>query len=424
MLTVVSRKKAVWIVTSYLGEGLPWSVMHQMVTEYLTSIHASLEQIGSTSLLHIGTTLKPVWSPIVDVYGSKRAWMIAMQGALGVAMATLAAFAGGDSLRIVWVILAGMSVLSAAHDIACDGAYMLGLDARERAFHSGTRQAAFRAAMILGGSGLVWLAGYAGSWRLAFGLAGGIMATLALVNAFVLPHASPPPRRSGAPALSAPGGPATRAFEGPTLATSFFESYRSFLTQPQAVRVLLFMLLYKIGDVMMFAMSKPLLRDLGVSTAQRGIINGVGTGVFVFGSFVGGIVIARRGLDRTLIPLTYFQNLCIPLYAGMALLRPPLEGIVAVVVIEQFASAVGTAANMVFLMQRCRGTFSASHYAFATALVGLMSTFSGTASGWIDARVGHAWFFMIAFACSLPAMALALVVPRGPLEPAPASAGG
>jgi len=419
----VSRKKAVWIVTSYLGEGLPWSVMHQMVTEYLTSIHASLEQIGSTSLLHLGTTLKPIWSPIVDVYGSKRAWMIAMQAALGVAMATLAVFAGGESLRIVWVILAGMSVLSAAHDIACDGAYMLGLDARERALHSGTRQAAFRAAMILGGSGLVWLAGYAGSWRLAFGVAGGIMATLALANAFVLPYASAP-RPASTPALPAPGGPPTRAFEGPTFESRFLEAYTSFLTQPQAVRVLAFMLLYKIGDVMMFAMSKPLLRDLGVSTAERGIINGVGTGVFVFGSFVGGIVIARRGLEKTLIPLTYFQNLCIPLYAGMALLRPPIEGIVAVVVIEQFASAVGTAANMVFLMQRCRGTFSASHYAFATALVGLMSTFSGTASGWIDARVGHPWFFMIAFLCSVPAMGLALVVPRGPLEPAPKAAGG
>ena len=397
--------------------------MHQMVTEYLTSIPASLEQIGSPSILHLGTTLKPLWSPVVDFYGSKRAWMVAMQGALGLAMCALACFVGGGSLRLVWVTLAAMSVLSAAHDIACDGAYMIALDARGRALHSGTRQAAFRVAMILGGSGLVWLAGYAASWRLAFGLAGGMMAGLAVVNAFVLPHmARPVTQRRGA--LPAPGGPTTRAFEGPTLLSSFVESYRTFLTQPSAVRVLAFMLLYKIGDVMMFAMSKPLLRDLGVSTAQRGIINGVGTGVFVFGSFVGGVIIARRGLERTLVPMTYFQNLCIPLYASMAVVRPPIAGVVAVVVVEQFASAVGTAANLVFLMQRCRGTFSASHYAFATALVGLMSTFSGTASGWIDARVGHAWFFLIAFACSLPAMALALVVPRGPLEPATAGAGG
>src|SRR6185503_19165166 len=86
-----SRKTLLWVFTTYFGEGLPWSFLHQMVTEFLTATGASKTQIGSTSLLHFAVTLKALWSPIVEVFGTKRAWMWVLQLVLGGGMIVIAA---------------------------------------------------------------------------------------------------------------------------------------------------------------------------------------------------------------------------------------------------------------------------------------------------------------------------------------------
>ena len=148
------------------------------------------------------------------------------------------------------------------------------------------------------------------------------------------------------------------------------------------------MLFYRLGDIMMFAMSKPLLRDLGVDTAHRGLLNGLGTGASILGVVLGGAFVARRGLERALVPLIYVQNLGIPLYIGMAVWKPHLPAITAIVLVEQLVGGFGMAGATVFLMQRCRRAFSASHFAMATSVVSLASTFSGYASGPLNERLG------------------------------------
>lgn len=397
------RAKTPWIVTSYLGEGLPWSVMHQMAAEYLTTIRASNVSVGATSLLHIGTVLKLLCGPLVDLYGTKRGWMITMLAGIGLAVLILSSLVGSHALWGFWLVLAVISMLSAMHDVACDGTYIVNLDRKEQAAHQGTRQAAFRVAMLLGGSGLVYLAGRV-SWRLAFLVAGALALGLALAYVFVLP------RTPGVNVEGERSPSARRTVRG------FLESYRTFFTQPHAAPVLLFVLLYRLGDVMMFSMSKPLLRDLGVPTHTRGLLNGFGIGVFLAGSFLAGLYISRRGLARSLVPMTYIQNFSILLYAAMAYLQPSFPVIVAIVLAEQLASSIGVAANMVFLIQRCKGTFSASHFGFVTALVGLMSTLAGFAAGWLDTHLGHPWFFTLCFVATFPGLILVWIVPRTPIE--------
>jgi len=166
----------------------------------------------------------------------------------------------------------------------------------------------------------------------------------------------------------------------------------------------------------MFGMSKPLLRDLGIDTARRGVLNGFGTAASILGVVLGGAFVARRGLTRALVPLLYVQNLGIPLYIGMAVFKPGYAGIAAVVLVEQLLSGLGTAGSTVFLMQRCRREFSASHFAMATSVVSLASTVSGAISGPLNERLGHPLFFTVAFLASIPSLILAWFVPKTPLE--------
>jgi PAT family beta-lactamase induction signal transducer AmpG len=116
--------------------------------------------------------------------------------------------------------------------------------------------------------------------------------------------------------------------------------------------------------------------------------------------------------------MTYFQNLAIPLYIGMAVFKPRFSFVVPIILVEQFAAGIGASAHVVFLMQRCRSAFSASHYAFATALVALGSTFSGFLSGPLNTWLGHPLFFTVAFLASIPSLVLVLLVPKTAIEPA------
>ena len=394
-----SRRALAWVLTSNFGEGLPWSVLHQMGTEFLTEARASSTVIGSTSLFHLAVTLKFLWSPVVDLFGRKRSWVIATQVALAGGMVAIAAATSAPGFTLFWVVASLFAVVHATHDIACDGFYIEALDQRDQALYSGVRAAPFRAAMIVGSSGLVLLASRAG-WFAAFAAAGGIMLVTALANRALLPR----------PANPAPSFDAARPG---AKAAAFWAAYRTFVAQPRAVVVLSFMFFYKLGDIMMFAMSKPLLRDIGVNLGQRGLLNGLGTTSFIVGSLVGGALVARRGLERTLVPMLYAQNLAIPLYVLMAVAKPAFGGVLAIVLTEQFVAGIGSAAHVMFLIQRTRRAFSASHYAFATAVVSLGSTLSGYVSGPLDQHFGHPTFFTIAFVASWPALALVWFVPKG-----------
>jgi PAT family beta-lactamase induction signal transducer AmpG len=393
------RRNLLWTSSAYFGEGLPWTFLHQMATEFLTASGASKTQISSTSLFHLAVMFKFVWSPIVDLFGRKRRWLVITQFALAFGMAVIALVVQSGSMAVFWGLLALLSVVHATHDIACDGFYLSALDKREQALFTGTRAAAYRAAMFVGSSALVYLAGRS-SWPLAFGLCGLLMALVALCNALVLPH----PSDHGAPARG-------------SQAAFVAAAYRSFFTQPHAVSVLGFMLFYRVGDIMMFAMSKPLLRDIGVGTAERGLLNGAGIVAAILGSIVAGAVLARHGLQRCLVPMTYIQNLAIPLYVLLPLLQPGLVVVGLIVILEQFAAGIGASANAVFLMQRTSRAFSASHFAFATAVVSVASTLSGYLSGPLNEALGHTRFFMLAFVFSWPSLVLVLKVPKQPLEP-------
>jgi PAT family beta-lactamase induction signal transducer AmpG len=375
-----------------------------MATEYLTAKNISRAQVGYTSALHLAVTLKFLWSPLVDLFSTKRRWLISMQLLLGIFLLIIALVAEAQILNLLWLMLSLFAIIHATHDVACDGFYLQALDTKGQALYSGVRVAAFRAAMILGGGGLVYLAGHT-SWFNAFNAAGITMIILAGLNAYLTPRLVASKKQQ----LKHPH----HSWQWKRIKESaFFEAYRSFFSQPRASIVLTFIFFFRLGDILMFAMSKPLLRDLGIDTATRGLLTGLGTGVTIIGSLLGGALIARQGLERWLIPMAFFQNGAIPLYLLLALGWFDFSGIIFVVILEQFAAGIGNAAHTVFLMQRCRSAFSASHYAFATAVVALASTLAGVVSGHLNTWLGSPRYFALAFVCSWPSLILVFYVPR------------
>jgi PAT family beta-lactamase induction signal transducer AmpG len=405
-----SRKNLLWTSTTYFGEGLPWSFLHQMALEFLVAIGASNTAGAMTSALHLGTSLKFIWSPIVDLFGRLRTWVWMMQIILGLGMFAVASLSSHGNSLPLWVGLGALAVLLATHDIACDGFYLQALDRHGQALYAGTRIGAFQIAKIVGSSFLVVLAARRG-WQVGFGAAGVLMLVIAATNRLVMPHPIEHHRREARPQAGA--GAKLRGFG---------EAYRTFLTQPNAALVLSFLVFYRVGDIMMFGQSKFFLRDIGVDTAHRGFLNGLSITSSIVGAMVGGAIISRKGLARCLTPMAFLQNLAIPLYLGLAILKPRFSAVVPVVLVEQFVAGVGATAFAVFQMQRCRADFSAAHFAFITAIVGGVATLSGVLAGPLASRTSWPVFFAICFVASVPSLVMVFFVPKTPIEAAPAAA--
>ena len=347
-----ARRGTPWTLTTYFAEGLPYSIVHQVSAEYFTAFGASLAAIGYTSFYGLAWNLKFVWSPLVDRYGTLRRWIVATEVLLAIVLAAIALRANQGDLPFVAIALVLVSVLGATQDIAIDGYYIGALDKPAQASLSGTRVGAYRVALLVGKSGLVALAGFTKlrewsvrGWSLAFAAAAAMLFGLAIAHRAMLrplrgSATAPPPERAGASDLGAApeGGAKRRTTAGGGTssgaigaARAFVESFDSFRKKPRFLATIGFIVAFKAGDALLFNMSVPFLRELGLDTDMRGLLSTPSLIASVVGTIAGGVWIRRASLARTLVPIAFLQAIAIPLYTGLALARPGFGAIAAIV---------------------------------------------------------------------------------------------
>ena len=385
-------RKVFWIASSYYAEGLPFSLVQQVSVQFFTAAGAGTPLIGLLSLLGLPWNFKLFWSPLIDLFGNKKRWIFVMELILaGVAMLLIWP-AQTMNLGLAFKIFALMAVMSATHDMSVDGFYIQTLPESEQAGYSGLRVAAYRVAMLVGNGALVIIAGWV-SWFACFSLAALMLLALAFWHRSVMPT----PERNHSQ------GERWQRIR---------ESVRSYLAQPNIGWALAFILLFRAGDAFLFAMVTPFLHSLGYGLVARGILTGaVGTITGIGGSILGGLIIARWSLQRSIFALTFIQSFAILAYAWLAFARPGLYSVAAVAAFEQFAGGLGTAVLMVFLMQRCQKGFEATHFAIGSALMSLAATVAGSYSGFLVVDLGYAHFFLLSFAAAIPSLFLAWFMP-------------
>lgn len=392
-----ARRGAPWAVTTYFAEGLPFSLVHQVSAELFTAVGASLVAVSYTSFYGAAWNLKFLWSPLVARYGTLRRWIVAVELLTALALAAASARAGEANIAPVAIALVAVAFLGATQDIAVDGYYLAALDKKAQTVLSGTRVAAYRAALLVGKSGLVVLAGWV-SWRVSFLAAAAMMAALAIGHRLLLR-----PLR-GSEEAAAPGVKGA--------ARAFADSFRTFLQKPDVALVIAFILTFKAGDALLFNMSVPFLKSLGLDTQMRGLLSAPSLVASIAGTWIGGVWIARTSLSRTLAPIAALQAIAIPLYSALAVLRPPFWGIAAAVSVEQLIAGLGNAALLVFLMRRADGEHRTAHFAIGSALMSVPVTLAGLVSGHLAEALGFTKFFLVAFIAAVPGVLLARAAPK------------
>ncbi len=350
---------------------------------YLRAHGVSLAAIGVFSSLTLPWTLKPLWAPLVDRFGQRQHWIVA--ALLTMALATFAIPFDDPSapghLFVAAVLL--LTFAGATQDIAID-AYTIGLlAAGEEGVGNGVRVSAYRAALIASGGGLLLLAGR-GGWPLAFYAAAGIFAALAVA------------------AWWAPRVPLVRP---PTAVWA--RSFVAWLSRPGAIAVLLFILLYKLGDVSMGPMVKPFWLDSGLTIDEIALVSTTaGVGLSIAGALAGGWFTSRYGIFRALWLLGALQaasNLGYACAAGVGGGRVAIYG---ASMVESFTGGLGTAAFLAFLMHVCEREHAATQYALLSALFSLTRSVSAPFTGFGADHFGYTTYFALTFLLAFPAYAL------------------
>ena len=404
-----------WIPTLYFAQALPFVVvMTVSVVMYKTLAISNTDIALYTSWLYLPWVVKPFWAPLVDMFGTKRGWILAMQLAIGASLAMVALTLPMPhffqmSLALLWLV----AFASATCDIAADGFYMLALEPHRQAAFVGVRSAFFRLGMIGGQGGLVYLAGTLGdytgnvalAWSIVFAVGGGLFVILAAWHRFVLPR----------PAADGPVAHDSHA-------RAFVETFASFFRRKGIAAILAFLMLFRFAEAQALKLITPFLLDprsaggLGLTTSEVGIAYGtVGVIALTAGGIAGGLAIARDGLRRWLWPMVFAMHLPNAIFVFLAWTQPTdIVGISAALALEQFGYGFGFSAFLLYMVMVADGPSKTAHYAICTGFMALGMMLPGMASGWIQERLGYANFFAWVCLATIPSFIVAALVQIDP----------
>jgi PAT family beta-lactamase induction signal transducer AmpG len=384
---MTKRKVLFWIAVIYFAEGLPFGIAYDVWPVFFRVHGVSLREIGLMSLLSLPWTWKLLWAPLVDRYGARQHWITASLFVLGATTLAIVPQDASDPSILMWALLLLFTTASATQDIAID-AYAVDVSNPQNVGSiNGTRVSAARVAMMIGGGGVVFLADYMGWAGLWAGLA--TIFFLLAVLAWLSPRV---------PLDSSARRDAIR----PVLGWVF---------RWQMVPVLLFVLLYKVGDSTLGRMVKPFWVDRGYSLSEIGLISvSLGTGLTILGAITGGWFTNRYGIFKALLWLGLAQLVSNLGYVAVAAIELPRESIYVASVIESFTQGLGTAAFLSFLMNLCDKEHAATQYAILSAMFALTRDVAGAFTGIGVENLGYAVFFAITTALALPGLALLPVI--------------
>ncbi|MBQ1865890.1 MAG: MFS transporter, partial [Bacteroidales bacterium] len=359
-----TRSPWFWIPTLYFAEGIPYFIVNNISVIMFTRLGVPNETMALyTGLLYLPWTIKPLWSPFVDILKTKRWWIVAMQALMTLAFVLLALSIPFDLspdtiasretpvglFTFTLILFLITAFASATHDIAADGFYMLALSEKSQSFFVGIRSTFYRLSSIFGQGILVYVAGVLEestdniplAWRLTLMGTAILFAAITLYHTFFIPKPL-----QDAPRMTSAGEPARGANE---ILREFGLAFATFFKKAGVLTAMLFLLLYRFPEALMLKMVSPFFLDgpqaggMGLTTKEIGIVYGtIGIIALTLGGIFGGVYASRKGLRRSLWPMALALTLPCAVYVYMGLCHPSGIGIVsACVAEEQFGYGYG-----------------------------------------------------------------------------------
>jgi MFS transporter, PAT family, beta-lactamase induction signal transducer AmpG len=408
-----------WVPTAYLAEGIPFALVIWVAGTMFKDLgHSDAEITLSTASIGLAWSLKPLWAAFLDMFKTKKFFVLAMEYAMAGLLVLLAlSLRLPNYFQVMILVLWVLAFASATQDICVDGVYITTLDEKRQAAWIGVQGVAWNGGRIFGTALVVWVAGSLQedrgldpktAWTYALLLSAVSMALLGIYHGFALPV----------------GAIARRPRDASEVISTFADTLRDFLKKPSLWGMLLFVFLYRSGEGFLLVEAPLFLQaplhegGAGLSLKEKGLIDGtISTTISILGGLAGGAFIARFGLKRALFTMALCMNvphLCFVYLSHAVSPEQPLSltTIATLVTIEKFGYSFGFVANMLYMMQQISpGKYHMTHYAFCTALMNLVLIPTQMASGPLAVAFGYKAFFLFVMVASIPSLIAAWYAP-------------
>lgn len=422
-----SKSPITWVPSVYFAMGLPFVVLNIVSVLMFKGMGIRDGQITFwTSLIMMPWTLKFLWSPFLEMYKTKKFFVVLTQLVTGLGFLLV-----GLVLHLPWFfslcifLMAIIAFSGATHDIATDGVYMAELSKEEQASWIGWQGAFYNIAKIVASGGLVWVAGrllkhFGGvegatkevmhsaatnAWMIVMIAIGALMILLGLYHIKQLPSGK---------------GTAVKTESAKETLDRLVEVLKNFFTKKHIIYYIFFIILYRFGEgfvmkiVPLFLKAARSEGGLGLNEEQIGLYYGTfGAAAFVLGSVLAGYYISHFGLKRTLFSLCCIFNLPFVAYTFLSQVQPESGLLIgSMITLEYFGYGFGFAGLTLFMMQQIApGKHQMAHYAFASGIMNLGVMLPGMVSGSISDAIGYKWFFVFTLIATIPAFLITYFVP-------------
>jgi len=393
MKVIVSRRMLVALVMGF-SSGLPLLLTMGVLQAWMKEKNVDLTWIGMIALVQLPYTWKFIWAPVLDRFtppflGRRRGWLLIAQLLL---VASIAALGYSDPVEnAVMMVVAAIFVafFSASQDIVIDAYRREDLADEELGLGSSMYIYGYRVGMLLAGGGGLILADH-----MPFSQVYLIMAACMLPGILATLMTPEPAIAVGTPR---------------TMKEAVVDPLVEYFSRTNAIWILIFILLYKVGDTMASAMTTPFYLDIGFSKTDIGaVVKVFGTGATLAGAFLGGIILLKLGINRSLWIFGVLQSLstaCFAILARIGYSIPALSGVIA---FENLSSGMGTAAFVAFMASITNKKFTATQYALLTSLIGVPRAAASAVTGFMVKAVGWESFFIFCALVAIPGMLLLL----------------
>lgn len=407
-----------WVPSLYFASGLPYHAITSISDIMYKDMGVDNASIALyTSILLIPWTIKPLWSPLVEMIGTRRNWTLYSQLLLVFCFAAVAfAVPSGSFILLTFAAFMLGAFVSSTHDIALDGFYILGLPQEKQSFFSGIRNTFYRIATVFSSGVLVMFADRMGkslengshAWSATFAITALIMAILFFYHRKAMPK------------------PADDIARMPKNIGEVFGNFgdiiKTYFQKPGIWATLLFLLLFRFPEAQLGKIGKLFLMDtlaaggLELSKGDIGFLNGViGVAGLIAGGILGGICISRKGLKYWLWPMVTAISLPDIVYVYMSLAQPgSLDIIGCCIFIEQLGYGFGFTAYTLYMIYFAQGKYPTAHFAISTAFMSLGMMLPGMISGYIQESVGYENFFIWVMLCTIVTFAVSAIIKIDP----------
>lgn len=392
------RNKDILVVTMLgFASGLPFPLVSGTLQAWLTSEGIDIKTIGILTFLTFPYSFKFLWSALFDRYsilklGRRKGWILICQILILAGIFMMIAITP-HHLILFSLLAALVAFFSASQDISIDAYRTEILKPKDRGLGASFAVTAYRIALIIGGGLCLLLADYLG-WQFALL----IVSSLLLLGVISTLFAEEP-----------------EGIQKPiTLKESFIEPFKDLLIREKSLILLLFIILYKLGDAYASSLSTAFfIRGIGFSLTEVGTVNKIGGLISaILGALLGGFLLTKISLYRALILFGFFQAISNLMFMALAIIGKSFTFFALTVIIENFTGGMGTTAFLALLMGLCNRSFAATQYALLSSLASLGRVIISPSSGFVVESIGWAAFYFLTFIVAIPGLILIFILKK------------